>query len=495
MKFLRILTTLFFACQSISLTYQDQNKPPQFSTYTLDVKGYADNIITRDINADGLLDILIQTGKTIKVFISCKDTPFKKDPDDIINLTDDTFLWNLGRIEEGKTLSIITMTSSGIYTYRYTNGKFSKNAEELIVISNLFKGNCSQPPLFFDFLPDINGDNLSDAIIFEERKLLIFLQEKPAEFRLIQRLELESDITLSALPGPHQQTEITTSIPILAFGDVNKDKKTDIIYYKQGLLKFFYQNNEGSFSQKADFTYEFKEKKRKRKTFFDFDFPPLFKDINGDGLIDIALIFPGKGKVHTYFTNPDRKNFDIPDDVKDIGGWSASLWLKDLNGDNKLDVIIAGVEKVGVIGALKMFISKKVSLNLHIFPSLPDGTISKEPSQSLSFSVRYVLAVTREYGRLSLKFKPNFDGDFNGDGIKDLLLMNEEGNIELYYGTKEVGFEKEPSQKLNIKIPPETDEVEPFVADLNGDGISDIVLRYLNLEKSTTVIEVMLSKK
>jgi hypothetical protein len=147
------------------------------------------------------------------------------------------------------------------------------------------------------------------------------------------------------------------------------------------------------------------------------------------------------------------------------------------------------------MGGFKMFLSKKVDLNLYIFPTLPDGRISKEPSASLAFSVGFVLSVTREFGRFSLRFKPNFDGDFNGDGVKDLLIMGEEGALEIYYGKREGGLEKTPGWKIDLKIPPGIDEVESYIADLNRDGVSDLILRYLDLAARKNIIKVMLSKK
>jgi hypothetical protein len=451
-------------------------------------------ILAEDLSGDGLPDITVQSGKDLMFFWQRKNNTFPSRPDMKIRLPDNTFLWCLGKIGQKDRPSIVLMTSRGICAYKPSKDRVHERPEELIICSNILDGRCSSPPIYWDFMPDLNGDGLSDPFLLDKDGILLFVQDKQGNFTLNQKLEVAINSRVETTKFPHESSHQVIGVPVLAFGKVNDDDRPDILIYEDDQLRFFYQGEDGRFKSKEALVYQVEGKKKKRKRFFNFEIPPILKDIDGDGTIDLALIYPSRGRIQIYYTKGGRCDLRSPDDIKDTKEWAPAFWLKDFNQDGRQDLVIASVQRLGVIGAVQMFMAKKVNLHLSIFPSKEDGRMVKEPSQVLSFTVPYVVSATRESGKFSLTFNPNFDGDFNGDGLKDLLIAVKEEELIIYYGDKEKILNSTPGSTIRITPPQGTAHTDSWVYDLNKDGRSDIILRCTNLSTQRSSVILLLSK-
>jgi hypothetical protein len=67
-------------------------------------------------------------------------------------------------------------------------------------------------------------------------------------------------------------------------------------------------------------------------------------------------------------------------------------------------------------------------------------------------------------------------GDFNGDGINDILWRNDNGVVGEWNGQSNGGF----AGNANANIPVDTNWHVAQVGDFNGDGMSDILWRNTN---------------
>ena len=170
--------------------------------------------------------------------------------------------------------------------------------------------------------------------------------------------------------------------------------------------------------------------------------PPLVAaDVNGDGKVDLVganFLSPGgpAGVLGTVLVGNGDGTFQKPASIN-LGGQASSLLAADFNGDGKID-LAAGLTS---IGGTNSFAATRVLLGNG------DGTFQAP----MSFSIGQAMLT----------------GDFNGDGIIDLVAADTSGNTVILLGNGDGSFRSGPTVGVGSPV---------AVADFNGDGRPDIVL-------------------
>ncbi|MBI4564058.1 MAG: VCBS repeat-containing protein [Planctomycetes bacterium] len=467
---------------------------PELSFKTLRLRAdRADSLHARDLDEDGRIDLLLSAGREVKVFLNRPERGFSPDPDFVIPFAPDVYLWCLGRFADEGGLHLVTSSTAGVRRHRR-----GSPPEDLVICPNLFRGEAEAgvAPLHLDFMRDLNGDGLSDILLFGKDELWLFPQSKDDRgkpfFRLAQKLPLESEGELRVRTGAHRKTTHVTKVPLLIWGDANNDGRTDMISYYEQTIVLFTQGEEGKFEASGPRSLT-GERPKRRNTYLKFEAPPRIADLNNDGALDIALPFPSKGRVHIYFNRSGRVDFTAPDQKMQPGdSLTTGVYVEDLNGDGKLEIVMGVVPKPGILSGIDAFLSKKIDLELHLYRLQGAGYV-KDPVQILKFSVPFTFHVTRESSEIDLAFWPRFDADFDGDGLKDLLVQEDERTLVVHFGNNTRLISETAGGRIRLDPPPGASSIKTTAADLNGDGRSDLVLKYELVEQRKDVIEIKLS--
>jgi len=205
-------------------------------------------------------------------------------------------------------------------------------------------------------------------------------------------------------------------------------------------------------------------------------------DINGDGYDDIVLAgkplgsVDGRREVQIYLggstlnTEPD---YIIPDPSEALSFSNFNTFAKaiayngDLNGDGYCDLVVSdcsyGFAEWG---------------RVYVYFGGPDfDTIPDLILDGLDYGSQ-----TETYG-LNFGFNIDISGDFNGDGLNDLVVSSSHGNL-LHYGQVDIFFGG-PDFDTVSDWHYYGEILEQFgyslsVGDLNGDGYSDLVASSIN---------------
>ncbi|MBV8881883.1 MAG: VCBS repeat-containing protein [Planctomycetaceae bacterium] len=478
------------ALLAVFLALQD----PSYETTVLETGPLTHHIEARDLNGDGKLDLIIQNGRDLQIFLQDKGS-FGPKPQQVLRLDAGVFLWTFGMIDGQKLPSILTAGSRAIQAIPFDGAAFGA-PRDLVVHPSMFEGSVADAhaPLFAEFAPDLDRDGRSEVLLFQEDEIFVMKQHAGGEFRCLQKLPVPMDVATLVPWAPHQKLTQSIGVPLLSFGDTDGNGRTDIAYYREESIGVFRQQADGGF-QSGESKDLAVEKKRRRNRFVQFDVPPRVADFNGDGLLDVALIYPSKGRVHLYYGRQGRNDWTQPDQVMNVAdGWSTGIYLEDLGGRGKLDLVMGVVRKFGISEGIQVFLSGKVDLELHIYPMQANGRFSKDPVQELKFPIPFSFQVTRDSASLDLVFRPNFRGDFNKDGLRDMLVRVDERTLKIYPGDKERVILDRPSGSIAMDPPAGVSTTEPFVMDLNGDGVSDLLLKHVLINPPKHVLELKLSK-
>lgn len=264
-------------------------------------------------------------------------------------------------------------------------------------------------------IADLNGDEVSELVIanHETSYLTILSGDGAGNYRPSKY----SPMSINVDPHPH----------VVALQDLDKDGDLELLVdhrNKGGLLLHEGAGN-GRFSDEAHFI----------DTGGDPYLGFALGDLNNDGRYDIVTPNPRtigvtlsiKGHDLSY-SKPHQIDYSNP----------MAVVLADLNGDNQLDIVAAsesGSRSVGVF----------LNSGAGTFPNVPDNTFQLESGA-----------------------KAGASGDFNGDGVSDVLLISWNRGVLALLGDKE---SVEP-----IQIRATNNPWGLATGDFNNDGIDDFVI-------------------
>ena len=200
-------------------------------------------------------------------------------------------------------------------------------------------------------------------------------------------------------------------------------------------------------------------------------------------------------------TSNDRIHFapEAAISIQSEDNIQLAMALRDFDGDGEADLIVTTIEKKYLESSLfkriKGFMGDDVWLNLAFYrvnegriPDRPtairkiqlDGAPSPREPGWVPLDVvlqggKHALRTDRDQYRQAFN-KNLFIGDVTGNGHSDLLIEWTHREMHVYAGMPGPDLFAGQPQKVVVELP--NDEEYAWMADLNGDGIKDIVLHH-----------------
>ena len=266
----------------------------------------------------------------------------------------------------------------------------------------------------------------------------------------------------------------STTLQFVAVGDFNKDGKLDVVATNSanlitcaaqpcGVVEIFTGNGDGSFTQTpATYVTGSSGTDTTRSVL-----GVVVGDFNGDGWPDIAVVnnYSGTSADVAILLNDGTGKF-LPPTNYALSTLATEITAADLNGDGKLDLVVPLYGTSGTAGTA-----------VAVFLGNGNGTFKSESDVSLGMNNPYAAAI----------------GDLNGDGIPDLAVTIEDQTtfnqgIAVAFGNGDGTFQTATLLASTLQLH-QLDNPNPGyvkMVDMNRDGHLDLV--YTNTQFGTVGI-------
>jgi hypothetical protein len=358
-------------------------------------------------------------------------------------IPEEIFVYDLAVIPPDKTASLIGITPEGIVIYPFNGQEFVKPAGPAFKTKTFFacseqsesKGVLTGPPLHktLFYQPFILIPGEGKFILIKSEPLtntspsFILHQEIPVP--LITSQQIEGNLT--------EPLQTMVALPIPYFVDLNNDKRLDLAIYQDGFLAIYMQDECGKFinltgAEPLDMALS---RRKVAETDWGYTITPVFKDINGDNRPDLLVSDGSKGITAVFLnrSNTEKLPFQAqkPDITKRINGWLINHMLTDLNNDGLADLVLVLMRRVGVVSGLKLLTAQSVDWEIEIYPANQNPNIDSlrslqvyadHPSYARTMSVPFSLSLTPENLKVQTPYILSMEGDFNQDKMNDLVI-------------------------------------------------------------------------
>lgn len=442
-----------------------------------EIEGRGSEIMCCDLTGDGLDDVVLLDGLNLSIFFQNSRQGFERKAQQQFQLDGcPSLVWpaRLGK----KAESLLMMTSDGVTEFDFTNQTGPPARQEIIRQKTIVPEAMDETNAMYYPLSANTGSDWPLLLVLVSGGLQVWQHQDAWRQAQFIGNAMEARVTPSTEnPGYDQLFTLSLSI-----GDVNHDGRDDLMVMRHAggieIYTLYLQNSNGLFNLEPALIYTNTD---------DWRTTLAWVDINRDGRLDLIKstisdgpsLVPGlpSGKVLVAVYQADERG-QIPATPAQVfrkSDWSGCLPLVDVDGDGFMDLVLGDIPIDSREGVRNMVTAAMVNLDLRLHFFRPGAGFSSEPD--------YKRRVPVYFGR-NLAWSPDerlysdkllsLNGDFNGDGKKDLLVRDGRNKISVYFfNSRETGFSTRAD--LEFSCPEQMDWWQ--IRDLNGDGISDLIVK------------------
>jgi len=460
----------------VALLYPAAGAKVAFRSYELRYK--PQELLFFDFDGNGFDDIVVADEPNLVFFFQDTKRGFRMNPTLNCSLAENPAVFWPAKMGNDQAESVLVMTSDGVSRLRYAGNSEPAAREKIIERPTLIPEQTEELRTVYFTLSARTAGPYPLIIIPTEDNLEIWQYEQG--WRCAQLLETGVQ---EQIWGPYEGLGYRRQLKLnMNIGDLSQDGLDDLVVCQSsrgGTNKFcvYMQTGRGTFCAEPNVCFEDEWNWRTWIGVSD-----LNKDSSPDFVKSTWLHEPwfipgtrsGKVLVQIFLSDsfgrlPERAQY-----VFRKHDWISSLPLVDIDGDGFTDITLGYALMRGREDIRKSLTAKKLDHNLrfHFFygngySDVPD--CRKDVTIDTGQSGIHLTWSRRDY----LQRLVSLDGDFNGDGRRDLLVKDRSNEASVYFfRSREAGFSGKADMRFR-KIK----SVERFVIeDLNNDRISDLVV-------------------
>ncbi len=473
----------------------------RFNKFSVKVKGEITNMITEDLDSDGLFEVMVLHRDTkadpilrfLTVFWQSGDKGFNDEARTTWTIPREVAAVDVGDVKPDRGRELVFITEKGVSWAPAARSGIGSLVEMFTVQSVVAIASDRHVP-YYNFVRDYTGDGKDDILVCGFDGTLVAVQESGYRFST-KKINLKPDIEIFAfdikelMQSPENPFfRVAYSVPQVFSEDYDADGLNDLLVSFRSKVLIFAQDNNGFSadpvrSYKIDLIEEEDTRMRRHQ-------PPNveFGDIDQDGKVDVvvhqAINKPGRMESRNVLFWGRSRNIEkgVPDiEFITENTALAGAFITDANGDGLLDIMMP-THPMSIWSAVPILVTQEISVDWAYFIQKPDHTFSPSPDRVTTTDLKFNMRKVRLESGI-----PNVVGDFNGDGLPDQVLGEEENILGITLRDRD-GNAMDPKEKVEIPV-----SIFNRVVDLNADGLSDIVIFYFEQPELMGVLNVLIN--
>lgn len=475
---------------------------PGFDRVQLKVPGRVMGMRAADLDGDGRRDLLVVADRRLLVFRAGPEG-FNEWADQVLAAPAGVIVADVWTPPSGPA-QIVLLDRKGVWRWRWTGKGFPAKAKRWLKVRTPWRAPRGAPVLVRPMVRDLTGDGTDDLLV-----------PVPGGFRIYQLPAAAAAADGAPVLQSAIETDVATRVALLqqsrggamyseAFhpwlwaGDADGDGDTDIVVRERNSIAVYQRDATGRLPRRPTLTIDRDGVPRESKSRFKMPGPMTVADVTGDGVLDYVQAIPGDGTILVFRGHAMRRDFTRPDAVIRTPGYALGALPRDLDGDGRLDLLVATIDRIGIMGALQIFVSKEVTVNSLLYYNRGEGGVTQfegTPDDRRAITVPLAFTNTEQGFSIGSGAIVTFDGDYDGDGRRDMLQRVGPAVLGIWRGRAARTYPEQPDQKVRIPSVENYRFVLPYVAELNGDGRSDLLLHYRDWEDQANTVVVLTTRK
>lgn len=452
----------------------------EFRVHNLQVPGDMRYYVAEELNNDGLVDFVVfhtkGAGGDVKRLLSIffqNANGFSRDANQTFEVDKDIILFDVGDVVGGPEKEIVFFSPGGVYYYSYAGGRYDLKRKPLIKDNSIFLLPDNGYLPYWNFVTDVNGDGVNEVLIPQIDGCAIYAKGSGGKFFLLSKIRGGVNATVSSgFTGGGTSISADYRTDVFKFLDYNNDGRRDIVCVDKNGVKVFLQGSDGTFPASPD--KDIMITQNPNASILDV------VDVNKDGLIDVVVenaaragfLRNAQTDVEVYFGRNDGSGgstfADMPDQTLSFDGVQVFPELAELQKGGNLDLVVSTIE-IGVGNIFSSLVRSEVKASILFHRNA--GRFSSRPDIAREVSVEFKI-------REALEKKPFFlvTGNYNADGIADLLIGENGESISVYYGERNGSFKNTRSFSFGVPLPNDGRRIR--AQKLDRDSKDDLIITY-----------------
>ncbi len=498
-----VLTFMLITQGAVPLVGADDE--PRFAVSTLSVADELLDIVDEDLNADGLKDIFIvhrkglrpEQTRWVSVFWQSREGSFATGADQSWEIDTAATILDTGDVTGDGRKEICYLTGNEVRYYPLGAQAYSDESRSLFAADPLTVYPARNTIPLINFVRDWNDDGRDEVGIFQFSGLAIHTPDSSGQFSSDDKITVELKTGMDRVGNDESDDDLYTAglsaqftFPNIQLVDYDNDGLKDLIAITDERVMVYRQTAEGKFigQPNADNLFDVLTQQEKLERLANVE--TVVHDLNADGYAD-AIVTKQTSKglsnfrgVINVFWGTDSGYAAVPDQaIISEGTASASVFIRDVNGDDRRDLILPSV-KISVTSIIRWLLTRNIPVNFNIFLLQDNNRFSDNPD--FTKEVKFKIDWSGEQDTQAM----DLAGDYNGDKRKDFVFATDEDELSVYLGIEDDDrlFSKKPIAKVEANAFGELSS-----PDLNGDGFADMIIFYPQSKERKGMVQVLMN--